>query len=572
MITMELRRLKPTFLLVAISCWLALTSSTAVNGDSPPPRWSNTYTVEGIVRIPYAEIEEPFTAYVDLNYGRSRIDYYGGVDKTFQLRDLGPHGSLVKLVPMTTEKVTNEINCFQANGTSAEDAVEAQSVLPDMTGYEFKGKAMIDGTQCEKWQKVENVEGKVNKYTMWLYTVTSRIDPRLKMAVPVKFQMKGYNILLGSHYDHYYITYMGFSAEPPAAEVFDAYKSRPCHGFPGPGDQVHNVYSFNPMKEFVDGHEEHVDVAFDQFVRRHQKNYRDESDFQVRKDLFRQNMRLIHSVNRKHLSYSLASNHLADMTDDEMRVRRGKLRSSGSGYNGGLAFSYTQRDLNSVPATLDWRLYGAVTPVKDQAICGSCWSFGTVGALEGANFLATGNLVRLSQQALVDCSWGYGNNACDGGEDFRAYQWVMRHGGIPTEDSYGGYLGIDGFCHIDDPNVVTGFAMESYVNVTSGDADALKVALSKHGPVSVAIDASHKTFSFYSNGVYYEPDCHSDPEGLDHAVLAVGYGNINGQDYWLIKNSWSTYWGNDGYVLMSQKNNNCGVATMPTFVNPKTNN
>lgn len=92
--------------------------------------------------------------------------------------------------------------------------------------------------------------------------------------------------------------------------------------------------------------------------------------------------------------------------------------------------------------SLDWRLYGAVTPVKDQASCGSCWSFGTVGTLEGTHFLQTGNLVRFSQQALVDCSWGFGNNGCDGGEDFRVYQFMMKHGGIPTENSYGPYLGM----------------------------------------------------------------------------------------------------------------------------------
>ena len=97
----------------------------------------------------------------------------------------------------------------------------------------------------------------------------------------------------------------------------------------------------------------------------------------------------------------------------------------------------------------------------------------------------------------------------------RSYQWVMRHGGIPTFDSYGGsYLGADGFCHFDDPNVVKGMAIEKYVNVTSGDADALKVALAKHGPISVGIDAAHKSLSFYSNGVYFEPTCNNRPDGL----------------------------------------------------------
>ena len=174
----------------------------------------------------------------------------------------------------------------------------------------------------------------------------------------------------------------------------------------------------------------------------------------------------------------------------------------------------------------------------------------------------------------------------------------MKHNGIPTEDSYGNYLGIDGFCHVDDPTTVMALQVnrfvlyinihiyienivifqletlytlqiQNYVNVTSGDLDALKVAIAKHGPVSVGIDAAHKSLSFYSDGVYFEPECGNTLDDLDHAVLAVGYGEINGQKYWLIKNSWSNYWGNDGYVLMSQKDNNCGVATAASYVNLK---
>lgn len=141
---------------------------------------------------------------------------------------------------------------------------------------------------------------------------------------------------------------------------------------------------------------------------------------------------------------------------------------------------------------------------------------------------------------------------------------MLKHGGIPTEEEYGPYLGQDGYCHAANTTLVA--KINGWVNVTSLDANALKMAIVKHGPVSVAIDASHKTFSFYSNGVYYESKCGNGIDELDHAVLAVGYGVLNGQPYWLVKNSWSNYWGNDGYVLMSSKNNNCGVMTTPTYV------
>ena len=133
-------------------------------------------------------------------------------------------------------------------------------------------------------------------------------------------------------------------------------------------------------------------------------------------------MRFIHSKNRAKLTYTLAINHLADRTEDELKSLRG-FKSSNI-YNGGQAFPYSlEKMAEQLPEQYDWRLYGAVTPVKDQSVCGSCWSFGTIGAIEGAYFLKNGgNLVRLSQQALVDCSWGYGNNGCDGGEDWRVYK------------------------------------------------------------------------------------------------------------------------------------------------------
>jgi len=346
--------------------------------------------------------------------------------------------------------------------------------------------------------------------------------------------------------------------------VFDIPQDIKCEGFPGPGAS-HATATFNPMKEFIHNEEDsHISSHFQDFIQAHNKEYiKDTKEHSHRLNIFRHNFRLIHSTNRRGLSYRLAINHLADRSDDELKVLRGRLRSTGS--NGALPSpKYEKKDVKDLPSYFDWRLYGAVTPVKDQSVCGSCWSFGTVGAVEGAHFVKTGELVRLSQQALVDCSWGYGNNGCDGGEDFRSYQWIMKHGGIPSEDQYGPYLGIDAFCHIQ--NISMAAKITGYVNVTSGDGNALKLAMIKQGPISVGIDASHKTLSFYANGVYYDPKCKNSLDDLDHAVLAVGYGTINGQDFWLIKNSWSTYWGNSGYVLMSMKDNNCGVTTAATYV------
>ncbi|XP_062521369.1 cysteine proteinase 7-like [Corticium candelabrum] len=241
-----------------------------------------------------------------------------------------------------------------------------------------------------------------------------------------------------------------------------------------------------------------------------------------------------------------------------------------TGPNNGLPFTITKEMVQDLPASLNWRLMGAVTPVKDQGICGSCWSFGTAESIEGALFLYHNRtmLVELSQQNLMDCTWGYGNIGCDGGEEWRAYEWIMANGGIATAASYGPYLMADGKCHFEVGTVI-GAEISSYVNVTSGNSTALKAALVHYGPVAVNIDASHETFSFYSSGVYFDPNCKNGYADLDHAVLAVGYGTLYGEDYWLIKNSWSNHWGDSGYVLMSMKDNNCGVTTNPTYVNIK---
>jgi len=543
-----------------ISSLPSLLSLKHSSSSSSPPVWSSTYSVQGVLSIPFAEITEPFDAWADMAGKKSRIDYYGGMVKTFQRGDVGQFGTIVKVAPMTNEIVVNQISCFQVNG-SDDMTILPQSILPDIFEFELIGNEYKEGQDCEKWRKTEQIGQKVNKYTIWLKLVKT-------VATPIHYEMRGYNSLLGSHYDHYFITYDKFSPEVPDDAVFADYDASSCHGWPGPGKD--HVYTMNPMKEFVDSHTQHVTDTFDQFKQRHGKVYVDGGDEQNRLDVYRQNLRFIHSKNRQGLTYSLAANHMADFTDTEMRTIRGKLFDPELKYNGGQEFRYTEDDLDQAPDTLDWRLYGAVTPVKDQSVCGSCWSFGTVGTLEGTLYLHTGSLVRLSQQALVDCSWGFGNNGCDGGEDFRAYEWMMKHGGIPTEDSYGPYLGQDSYCRLNQSTM--GLKISGFVNVTSGDLGALKVAIAARGPVSVAIDASHKSLSFYSNGVYYEPKCSSDLDGLDYAVLAVGYGSIAGQNYWLVKNSWSTYWGNDGYVLMSQMDNNCGVATSATYVIPNTGN
>ncbi|XP_074642740.1 digestive cysteine proteinase 1-like [Tubulanus polymorphus] len=547
----KMANLMPTGLKMGLQIILLIALSGFAYGQSKPD-FGDYYQVVGTLQLPYAELVEPFIAFYDAKAGKSRIDYYNGMVKTFQRSDVGTYGKSYKIAPMSTYKVMNQLTCFLSEG-DASSRITPQSVLPDMSSLSFVKKEVVAGVPCLVYANVTVIGLKKNSYTLWVNAQT---------GAPVRYEMMGFDNLLGSHYDKYYVNYFNFDKlDRPNPAVFEVPNNGSCGGFPGPGAE-HRVL-MNPMQEYIHNYDGHIHHMFENFKMTHKRRYNNTVEHASRKHYFRQNVRFIHSKNRANLGYTLAVNHLADKSDDEMKMIRGLKHTPGI-YNGGKPFHLENYDLNKVPDQMDWRLYGAVTPVKDQAVCGSCWSFGTAATIEGAYFLKTGHLVRLSQQMLMDCSWGEGNNACDGGEDFRSYQYIMKNGGLASEESYGPYLAQDSFCH--SKTVPVTAKITGYVNVTSFDLTALKVAIANHGPISVGIDASHKSLSFYANGVYYEPKCGNKPDQLDHAVLAVGYGEMNGEKYWLIKNSWSTYWGNDGYVLMSQKNNNCGVATAATYV------
>ncbi|KAM9309801.1 cathepsin S-like [Pholidichthys leucotaenia] len=301
----------------------------------------------------------------------------------------------------------------------------------------------------------------------------------------------------------------------------------------------------------------HLDAHWELWKKTHDKKYENEVEDMRRRELWEKNLMLITTHNLEASmglhTYELSMNHLGDLTPEEMGQFYATLTPPTDVQRAPSPFArWSGAD---APLSVDWREKGCVTRVKMQGSCGSCWAFSAVGALEAQLAKMTGKLVDLSPQNLVDCSSKYGNHGCNGGFMHHAFQYIIDNHGIDSDASYP-YKGQNEQCHYSP--MYRAANCSQYRFLPEGDEDALKQALATIGPISVAIDAKRPSFYLYRSGVYDDPSC---SQNVNHAVLAVGFGTENGRDYWLVKNSWGTSYGEQGYVRMVRnKNNQCGIA------------
>ncbi|XP_067138723.1 cathepsin L-like [Centruroides vittatus] len=305
-----------------------------------------------------------------------------------------------------------------------------------------------------------------------------------------------------------------------------------------------------------------LDQHWETFKKRFNKYYRGNEEI-ARRFIWEENVDYIIKHNLNHYlglhSYTLGLNEYSDRSREEF-VRRMNGVKKNSSKNVRPAYNYLNLSNVILPDEVDWREEGLVTEVKNQKQCGSCWAFSTTGALEGQHKKKTGQLVSLSEQNLIDCTLNEGNYGCSGGFYDYAFEYVKNNGGIDTERSYP-YEAKEDKCRFKRQNI--GATCMGFVSLPHGDEEILKQAVATIGPISVEIDGSTWSFQLYKEGIYDDDNC-SD-EHIDHAVLVVGYGTENGKDYWLVKNSWGTSWGMQGYIKMARNKNQCGIATHPSY-------
>jgi len=299
---------------------------------------------------------------------------------------------------------------------------------------------------------------------------------------------------------------------------------------------------------------------FTHWTAEHGKQY-ESNQLQTRYQIFKKNLEAIRVHNEeaeagKH-GFTMAMNQFGDLTSAEFeQLYVGKIPQRKAN---------TQRTrlaaVSPADQSIDWRTEGAVTPVKNQAQCGSCWAFSVTGTLEGMwfeytkNTSGTGQLISLSEQQLVDCTRSI-NFGCQGGWPDKTIDWLSTNGGSCTEKDYP-YKGVDQTC-----KTTCKAAVQTAGVIDLTDEDDIYPALVQF-PVSILIEADQPSFQFYRGGVFDDQSCGTN---IDHAVLVVGYDSD--KDAWIVKNSWGTTWGDKGFIYMKRGINICGISTGPAVAKP----
>ncbi|CAL0306457.1 unnamed protein product [Lupinus luteus] len=315
-----------------------------------------------------------------------------------------------------------------------------------------------------------------------------------------------------------------------------------CLSFAMPRNE-YSILHHNHLNKFSSS-EEGVFQLFKLWQKEHGRQYGNPEEESSRLEIFQKNLLYINEKNAKRksqLQHHLGLNKFADMSPQEFK-KSYLLHEIEKPSKWGNRKVHDDDSCENLPDSVDWREKGAVTEVRDQGNCQSHWAFSVTGAIEGLNKIITDKLIPLSVQELVDCDPA--SKGCAGGYYFNAFGYVIQNGGIDTEADYP-YTAKNGTCK---ENANKAVSIDNLL-VLDGSEEALLCRASKQ-PVSVSLDATG--LQSYTGGIYDGEFCSKDSRNTNLVVLIVGYGSENGEDYWIVKNSWGKDWGDKGYLLLKR--------------------
>ncbi|CAD7088717.1 unnamed protein product [Hermetia illucens] len=305
---------------------------------------------------------------------------------------------------------------------------------------------------------------------------------------------------------------------------------------------------------------------FADFIAKTGKKYASEAEQHLREGIFKTNQLLADTHNELFKAgksaFEMGLNFLSDLKPEEFLAGLMGRKRNPKG-EAMLKNRQSAPPLSAiVPDSFDWREKGAVTPVKFQGLtCNSCWSFAVTGSIEGHIFRKTNKLISLSEQNLIDCSAKNGNTGCGGGYHDYAYEYIIANQGISKTEPYPYLEKQQEKCHYQEAD--RGAEISAYYDIPHGNETYIKIVVATLGPVAASVNADLDTFKLYKQGIYEDDNCKS--EKVTHEILIVGYGSEKGKDYWIIKNSWTDKWGDNGYMKILRNKNLCGIASEGSY-------
>nr|XP_026496931.1 uncharacterized protein LOC113401290 [Vanessa tameamea] len=543
---------------------------TGVRSREPMrPHFNRSLVLQGQLTVPRADFTETYTSWYDAKSGSARVNFYGGSTSTY--RTMMPDGSVQRLEMRVDRSGEGQVRrCGKAVSQQSTQVDRAPPALPDLELFTFAGYEQTEGGRAERWRLTETPRagerGGARGEALTLRHELLLLRAQGDSARPLRYTVNIDSSVLGADCDGYQHLYLDAREIDPDSVFFTPNIDELCDFVqPLNASSAEHLARLEPLLEFTLPHRDlRYDEAFQRFKTEYNRQYADNTEEAVRKNLLMQHLRFIRSGNREGATFELAPNYLADRLDEELEELRGLQLSPEN--TRAETFPHTrdslQKEEANLPDRFDWRPRGAVSPVRYQGSCASCWAFAVAGAVEGALFVRTRRLVPLSEKCLVDCAHPFGGNGCKGTWPSHAYDYVQNRG-LPALEEYPEYKEKVDTCQEKNVRPVT--RISGHVNVTANSVTALKVAIRQHAPSVVIIDAKAKSFVFYKKGVLYDDRCAKTPKKLNHAVLAVGWGQRKGEPHFILKNSWSEAWGERGYVRVQARANTCGVLARPSY-------